>query len=205
MTQSSSPASSRAIDPALARAVAIVALANLAFFGFEFVMARRIGSVSLLADSIDFLEDTALNLLILIALRWNDRARARVGMFLALVLLIPTVATIWTAIEKLLHPVAPEPWLLSATGFGALAVNLGCALLLTRFRHHQGSLTRAAFLSARNDSLANLAIIAAGIITLYWFSGWPDLLVGAGIAWMNATAAKAVWQTARAEHIAASA
>ena len=204
MTQSSSPASSRAIDPALARAVAIVALANLAFFGFEFVMARRIGSVSLLADSIDFLEDTALNLLILIALRWSDRARARVGMFLALVLLIPTAATLWTAIEKLLHPAPPEPWLLSVTGLAALAVNFGCALLLTRFRHHQGSLTRAAFLSARNDTLANLAIITAGIVTVYWSSAWPDLITGAGIAGMNATAAKSVWKAARAEHAAAS-
>ncbi len=201
MDASQHPAQTK-VDPALTRAVAIVALANLAFFGFEFAIARRIGSVSLFADSIDFLEDTALNLLILLALRRSDRTRARVGMFLALVLLIPTIATIWAAIEKLLHPVAPEPWLLSATGFGALIVNFGCALILTRFRHHQGSLTRAAFLSARNDTFANLAIIAAGIVTLYWFSGWPDFIVGVGITWMNATAAKAVWQAARAEHAA---
>jgi Co/Zn/Cd efflux system component len=189
----------------LARAVAIVALANLAFFGFEFFMARQIGSVSLLADSIDFLEDTALNLLILMALRWGDRNRARVGMLLSLVLLVPTAATLWTAIEKLLHPAPPEPWLLSATGLAALAVNFGCALLLAHFRDHQGSLTRAAFLSARNDTFANLAIIVAGIVTLYWFSGWPDLVTGAAIAWMNFTAAKAVWQAARTEHIAAQA
>lgn len=199
------PASKSAPSCALARAVAIVALANLAFFGFEFFMARKIGSVSLLADSIDFLEDTALNLLILIALRWSDRNRARVGMMLALILLIPTAATLWTGVEKLIHPAAPEPWLLSTTGLAALAINFGCALLLAHFRHHQGSLTRAAFLSARNDTFANLAIIAAGIVTLYWFSGWPDLLVGAGIVWMNFTAAKAVWQAARAEHTAAQA
>lgn len=202
---SSSPAASRTLHPALARAVAIVAFANLAFFGFEFFMARKIGSVSLLADSIDFLEDTALNLLILLAFRWSERARARLGMLLALLLLIPTAATLWTAVEKLLHPAAPAPWLLSATGLAALAVNFGCALLLTRFRHHPGSLTRAAFLSARNDTFANLAIIAAGIVTLYWASAWPDLLTGAGIAWMNATAAKAVWQAARAEQAAAGA
>lgn len=203
MTQSSSSsAPSPATSSALTRAVAIVALANLAFFGFEFFMARRIGSVSLLADSIDFLEDTALNLLILIALRWSDRARARVGMLLAIVLLVPTAATLWTAIEKLLHPATPEPYLLAVTGCAALAVNLGCALLLAHFRHHQGSLTHAAFLSARNDTLANLAIIAAGIVTLYWPSAWPDLIVGAGIAWMNATAARSVWQAARAEHAA---
>jgi Co/Zn/Cd efflux system component len=42
-------------------------------------------------------------------------------------------------------------------------------------------LTRAAFLSARNDAIANVAIIAAGFATAYlWHSAWPDLIVGAG-------------------------
>ena len=57
-------------DPALRRAVRIVALLNIAYFGIEFGVARSIGSVSLFADSIDFLEDTALNLLVLFALGW---------------------------------------------------------------------------------------------------------------------------------------
>ncbi len=45
----------------LRRAVLVVALANLAYFFVEFAVARRIGSVSLFADSVDFLEDTAVN------------------------------------------------------------------------------------------------------------------------------------------------
>ena len=180
--------------------VLIVALANLTYFFVEFVVARRIGSVSLFADSIDFLEDAAVNTLIAVALGWSLKQRARIGMLLAGILLIPTAALLWTAWQKLSAPTPPEPWLLSTTGFGALLVNLGCAFALTRFRHHSGSLTRAAFLSARNDALANLAIIVAGLITLEWLSGWPDLIVGLGIALMNADAAKAVWIAAQNEH-----
>ena len=45
---------------ALRRTVALVVLLNLAYFGVEFTVARLIGSVSLFADSIDFLEDTAV-------------------------------------------------------------------------------------------------------------------------------------------------
>ncbi len=187
-------------DAGLRRAVLIVAFANLAYFFVEFVVARRIGSVSLFADSIDFLEDTALNLLVVVALGWSLKSRARVGMLLAAILLIPTTALLWTAWQKINAPTPPEPWLLSTTGFGALVVNFGCALLMLRFRHHSGSLTRAAFLSARNDVLANVAIIGAGFITLYWLSGWPDLIVGLGIAAMNADAAKTVWKAAREEH-----
>lgn len=194
-----------AAAPALRRAVLIVALANLAYFGVEFAVARQIGSVALLADSIDFLEDTAVNLLILLAMGWSLAARARVGMLLAGILLVPGLATLWTAWEKFSHPLPPDPALLSATGIGALIVNLGCALLLARFRHQSGSLTRAAFLSARNDAAANLAIIGAALVTLVWPSGWPDLIVGLGIALMNADAAREVWEAARDEHRSAAA
>jgi hypothetical protein len=77
----------------------------------------------------------------------------------------------------------------------------GQTLILTRYRRHSGSLTRAAFLSARNDAVANIFIIAAGLVTAFlWASAWPDLIVGLGIAGMNADAAREVWQAAREEH-----
>ena len=184
-------------------AVGLVALLNLAYFGIEFAVASTIGSVSLFADSVDFLEDASVNLLILTALRWSVRNRARVGMALALILLLPGLATLWTAWTKFHVAVAPDPMPLTLAGLGALIVNLGCAFMLARFRHHAGSLTRAAFLSARNDAFANVAIIAAGLVTAaLWRSAWPDLIVGLAIALMNADAAREVWSTARTEHSA---
>jgi Co/Zn/Cd efflux system component len=184
---------------AVRRAVAFVAAANFAYFFVEFGVAQRIGSVSLFADSVDFLEDTAVNVLILLAITWSVRARANVGIVLAGLLLIPGLATLWTAWEKFSSPSPPEPWMLSLTGLGALAVNLTCAVVLTQFRKHSGSLTRAAFLSARNDAIANVAIVAAGLLTMYWVSGWPDLVVGLAIAAMNADAAREVLEAAREE------
>lgn len=189
--------------PALRRVVAIVAALNLAYFGIEFAVALAIGSVSLFADSVDFLEDTSVNILILMALGWSLRARARTGMLLAGILMVPALATLWAIWSKFNAPVPPEALSLTVTGLGALAVNLTCAFLLARFRHHSGSLTKAAFLSARNDALANVAIIVAGILTAYTLSIWPDLIVGIGIAAMNADAAREVWEAAREEHRAA--
>jgi len=187
-------------DVALKKVVMFVALANLAYFFVEFAVARSIGSVSLLADSIDFLEDTSVNFLIAIAIGWSAKNRARVGMLMAVILLVPALALLRTAWQKFNTPIPPEAWLLSLTGLGALIVNVSCAFLLARFRHHSGSLTRAAFLSARNDAYANIAIILAGVVTLEWYSGWPDLIVGLGIATMNADAAKEIWEAAREEH-----
>jgi Co/Zn/Cd efflux system component len=190
---------------ALRRAVRLVALLNLGYFGVEFAVALAIGSVSLFADSIDFLEDAAVNGLILVALAWSAHRRSLVGMALAAILLAPGLATLWTAWEKVAVPVPPAPVPLSLAGCGALVVNLCCACLLVRFRAQSGSLTRAAFLSARNDVLANIAIIAAGLGTAATVSLWPDLMVGLGIFLMNLDAAREVYTTARRERSLASA
>ncbi|MEO7681410.1 MAG: cation transporter [Sphingomonas sp.] len=185
----------------LRRAVAIVAALNLAYFGIEFAVATAIGSVSLFADSVDFLEDTSINLLIVFALGWSARNRSRLGMALAIILLLPGLATLWAAWQKIGSLAAPNPLALPLTGLGALAVNLTCAFILARYRHHRGSLTKAAFLSARNDALANVAIIVTALITNFvWRSAWPDLIAGLGIALMNADATRAVWSAANVGH-----
>jgi Co/Zn/Cd efflux system component len=82
-----------------------------------------------------------------------------------------------------------------------MAVNLTCALMLARHRIQGGSLTRAAFLSARNDVLANVAIIGAGVVTAYTLSAWPDLVVS--IFLLNLDAAREVYIAARRERASA--
>jgi Co/Zn/Cd efflux system component len=188
-------------DRSLRRTVRLVALLNLAYFGVEFSVALAIGSVSLFADSIDFLEDASVNLLVLLALGWSLRWRVRTAIVLAVLILIPGLTTLWTAWQKVMEPIAPSPMPLSLAGAGAFVVNLTCAILLSRQQHHGGSLTRAAFLSARNDVLANVAIVVAGLVTAFvWRTAWPDVIVGLGIAVLNVGAAKEVYEAARQEH-----
>ncbi len=187
------------VHPGLRRVVALVALLNIGYFGIEFGVATAIGSVSLFADSVDFLEDAAVNLLVLLALGWAPRRRALVGVALGLLLLAPGVATLWTAWQKIGAPVPPAPLPLMLAGLGALVINLSCALMLARWRETRGSLTRAAFLSARNDAIANLAIIAAALLTVAYPSAWPDLAVGLGIFLLNLNAAREIWEAAHRE------
>ena len=73
------------MDARLRKVVVIVAVLNLAYFGVEFAVARTIGSVSLFADSVDFLEDASVNILIAVALGWSAANRARLGMALSLI------------------------------------------------------------------------------------------------------------------------
>lgn len=181
------------------RAVLIVGLLNLGYFGIEFTTALLIGSVSLFADSVDFLEDASINFLIVVAVAWSARSRSVVGRILALVILVPAVVTFVTAIVKIFDPVAPAFAPMSLAALGALVVNLACAFILMRHRHHEGSLSRAAWLSARNDALANLGIIAAAFVAIPLQSGWPDIIVGIAIGLLNLDAARTVWRVASDE------
>jgi Co/Zn/Cd efflux system component len=183
----------------LRRAVIWVAVLNLAYFFVEFGVARAIGSVSLFADSIDFLEDASVNFLVLVALGWTTKRRATVGFLLAVLLLVPGIATAWLAIAKFMDPVPPAELPMSLAGLGALIVNVTCAFLLVKVRNVAGSLSRAAFLSARNDAYANCAIILAALVTHFWLSAWPDLIVGIGIFLLNLGAAHEVYEAARKE------
>ncbi|MDE2182960.1 MAG: cation transporter [Alphaproteobacteria bacterium] len=187
-------------EAALRDAVRFVIVANLAYFFVEFSVALAIHSVALFADGIDFLEDASVNSLILLALAWPARARARVGMGMAALLLVPGIAAAWTAWQNFSAHVIPASLPLTLTGLGALAVNFTCAAALLRFRHHGGSLTKAAFLSARNDVLVNVAVIAAGVATALSRSLWPDLIVGLGIAVLNAGSAREILEAALEEH-----
>ena len=73
------------------------------------------------------------------------------------------------------------------------------ALLLVKVRNVAGSLSRAAFLSARNDAYAGGAIVLAAGVTVFWPSAWPDLVVGIGIFLLNLGAAHEVFEAARRE------
>lgn len=190
--------------PRIKGIIQFVALANLLFFFVEFYYARKIESVSLFGDSIDFLEDASINYLILIGLSWSATARAKLGRFLAFIILIPGLSSIWVVVLKIQNLSIPVPATLSVVGAGALLVNSICAFRIAKIQKNAGSLVKAAYLSARNDVLANVAIIIAGFLTYGTQSFWPDLIVGIGIILMNADAAKEVWEAAKKDHALAS-
>ena len=190
-------------EAALRRVVLVVAALNLGYFVVEAAMAVLIGSVSLLADSVDFLEDAAINLLIALALGWSLRRRAVAGHVMAMVILVPALAAAWQVVARFGDPAPPSVLPLVLTAGGAALVNGTCAVILSRVRSHGGSLSAAAFLSARSDVAVNLAIIAMGVVTAVTRSGWPDLVLGAVIVVVNGSAALEVWRLAGEERLAA--
>ena len=162
----------------LRRVVLVVAGLNLAYALVEASVALAIGSVSLLADSVDFVEDTAVNLLIALALGWPLARRAMVGHVLAGIILVPAVVAAWQAVVKAFDPVAPDVTLLFVTAAGAAVVNTVCALGRR---------------SSRNEVAVNVAIMAMALVTAWTGSGWPDIVLGCVIVVVSSRAAWEVW------------
>lgn len=185
---------------ALKPVVARVAILNLSYFVIEFYFAQRFNSVALLSDSLDFLEDASVNILIFLAFSLAVIWRKRLSYIFALLLLLPGISFLYNAFHQIAHPVAPTGEGMSIVGLGALVVNLYCAIILNKFKDIKGGLAKAAYFSARNDAVSNILIIIAGFVTLFWISAIPDLIVGAVIFLMNADSARDILQAARAEH-----
>jgi Co/Zn/Cd efflux system component len=183
----------------LRKTVLTVATLNLIYFLVEFYFGRLYDSVALLSDSIDFLEDASINILVALAIGWSLRKRQAVTYLLALLLLVPGIAFLWNAFDQLFNPDIPVGEGMSVVGFGALIVNVFCAFLIARHRSEEGGLVMAAFFSARNDAIANLLIIIAGFVTILSPSIWPDFIIGIAIFLMNADAAKVVIESTRKE------
>ena len=181
------------------RTLLIVALLNFSYFFIELLAAVKITSVSLFADSIDFLEDTFVNLLIFFSFLISSNFRPKLGKILVIIILLPGLAALWTAWQQIVKPSTPEAFELTLVGLGALLVNFICTIVLMDFRKNKESLMKAAFLSARNDVLSNLAIITAGLVIMIYPSIWPDLIVGIIIFLINFDAAYKVYQIAKNE------
>lgn len=190
--------SASSLNQSARKIVMIVAALNLFGFAVEFIVAWAIGSASLFADAADFMEDFLIALLVVTALGWSVASRRKASVGLAALILIPAIAAFGTAIWKIISGAPPEGFTLSATAVFAMVVNLISALLLMRLRGG-GALVHGAWLAARNDVLANVLILAAGIVTIFWATIWPDVVIGVIIGVINLRAAQEVLEQARAE------
>ena len=181
--------------------VLFVAIINFSYFCVEFFSAFNIHSVSLFADSIDFLEDSFINLLIFFAISWSISTKVKIGYLLSFFLLIPCLAVFWGIWQQIIEPELPLGFGISLVGLGALIVNCSCAFILISLKDFNGSLTKAAFLSARNDVISNFTIIITGYLTSIYKSIWPDIITGLVIVLINSQASLKVYREAKREKL----
>ncbi|MEZ5646871.1 MAG: cation transporter [Burkholderiaceae bacterium] len=167
-------------------------------FFVELAAGWQAGSVSLLADAVDFAGDAAnygLSLAVLsMAVVWRSRAALVKGSTMLAYGLFVLVKAAW-AWEG---GGVPHAGTMGAVGLLALLANVGVAILLYRWRQGDANM-RSVWLCSRNDALSNLAVIGAAAGVFGTGSAWPDLLVAAIMAALAISAGWSVVRQARLE------
>ena len=156
------------------------------------------GSVSLLADAIDFAGDSLNYGLSLMALSMGMVWRSRVAWLKGATMLVWGLAVIARAGWMAWAGTVPRAETMGAIAVLAFAANLGVAFMLYAFRDGDANM-RSVWLCTRNDAIGNVAVMlaAAGVFTTA--TAWPDLAVAAGMAVLAISAGLEVLQRARRE------
>ncbi|MEJ5990381.1 cation transporter [Ramlibacter sp. PS3R-8] len=186
------------VPPGYRRVLWIALVVNALMFALEVGGGLSSGSVSLLADAIDFFGDAANYGLSLAVLAMGVVARARAAAFKAATMLLFGVAVLARAAWGAWNGVAPEPLTMGVIGTLALLANVGVAVLLYAYREGDANM-RSVWLCTRNDAIGNVAVLLAAVGVFGSGTRWPDLLVAAVMAGLALTAGLSVLRQARRE------
>lgn len=185
-------------DRAYQRVLYVVLALNAIMFLVESVAGYIAGSAALQADAVDFLGD-ALNYVSALyvlnkSLRWKSGAAFVKGCVIGLFGLFLLGNTLY----HWLYGTTPQAETMGAIGIVALLVNATCASLLYRFR--KGDSNRSSvWICSRNDAIANILVIGAGVIVYFTHSQLPDLIVSFIISALALSGASQIIRRARSE------
>lgn len=197
-TCSTETAANATLDPRWRRALWIALVVNAAMFVVELAAGLQAGSVSLLADAIDFAGDAVnygLSLAVLsMALVWRSRAAWIKGASMFAYGLFVLGKAAWV----LRSGSVPEPLTMGAVAFIAMIANVGVAVLLYTWRNGDANM-RSVWICSRNDALSNVAVMLAAAGVFGTGSAWPDLAVAAVMAGLALTGGAQVMRHARRE------
>lgn len=186
------------VDPTYRKILWIALAVNAAMFGVELFGGWAAGSVSLLADAVDFFGDAAnyaVSLFVLgLAPIWRSRTALLKGLTMGGYGLFVLGAAPWNAAAGTM----PEHATMGTIGFIALLANLLVAALLFSYRNGDSNM-RSVWLCTRNDAIGNVAVMLAAAGVFGTGAGWPDIVVASIMGVLGLSAAKTVVTQARAE------
>jgi Co/Zn/Cd efflux system component len=179
------------VDSRYRRILWIALLVNAGMFGIEIFGGWRSGSLSLLADAIDFLGDAANYAVSLFVLGMVPIWRSRTALIKGYTMGAYGIFILAMAGWNLASGTVPEAATMGRIGFLALAANVLVAVLLFAYRNGDSNM-RSVWLCTRNDAIGNVAVMLAALGVLGTGAGWPDILVAVVMGILGLSAARAV-------------
>lgn len=185
-------------SPAYRRALVAVIILNATLFAVEMTAGALAGSRALQADALDFAADALTYGLSLAVIGRPLALRARIAQLKGLSLAAMGLFVLGMAVRDMLAPGLPRAEVMGLVGFLALAANLASVLILMRWRDGDANV-RSVWLCSRNDAIGNVAVMGAAVLVAASGSGWPDLIVAAGLAGLFLSSALQILRRAGAE------
>jgi Co/Zn/Cd efflux system component len=180
------------------RALWFALAVNATMFGVEIISGWQGGSVSLLADAVDFFGDAAnyaISLFVFsLGALWRSRTALSKGVMMAAYGLFILGQTAWWAANGS----TPHAEVMGVVALIALVANVSVAVVLYAFRQGDADM-RSVWLCSRNDAIGNLAVLAAALGVFGTGTNWPDLVVAAGMAILALSSSVTVIRQARRE------
>ena len=188
----------QAADPRYRRILVVALALNLTMFAVELAAGMASGSVSLLADAIDFFGDAANYAVSLAVLSMALVVRARAAMFKAACMLGFGLFVLGKVAWSARTGVPPAAITMGVVGLLALCVNMGVAFMLYAYRNGDANM-QSVWLCSRNDAISNIAVMLAAVGVFGTASAWPDLAVASVMGLLAITSAVTVFKSARKE------
>ncbi|MBU0541887.1 MAG: cation transporter, partial [Gammaproteobacteria bacterium] len=177
------------VSPTYKKVLWVALIINLGMFLVEVASGLKAGSVSLLADSLDFFGDAANYAVSLFVLGMALSIRAKAALVKGATLGIFGVGVLAYTAYRLWTGQVPEPLTMGVVAVLALVANVAVALILYKWREGDSNM-QSVWLCSRNDAIGNVAVVAAAGLVAWTGSAWPDLAVAALMATLGITAAR---------------
>jgi cation diffusion facilitator family transporter len=173
---------------------------NAVMFGLELTIGIVAGSTALVADALDMFADATVYGISLGAIGKSLRQKARAAWLSGIFQITLAVLVLVNVIKRFFFDEVPTSGLMMGIGCLALIANVICLTLIAK--HRQGEVhMRASWIFSRNDVIANLGVIAAGLLVNLLNSRFPDLIIGFAIALLVLRGGIEIIQDARLEKL----
>jgi len=185
-------------DRSETRVLVVLLLINGAMFLVESGVGWWAQSTALIADAMDMLADAMVYAVGLYAVGKTAAAKIHAATLSGWLQVGIGLLVLVDSIRRFVSGSEPVSTLMMAMGVAALAANIICLLLISR--HREGEVhMRASWIFSKNDVIANIGVILAGVLVAMTGSRIPDLVIGFVVATVVVRGGVAILQDAREE------
>lgn len=160
-----------------------VLIINFAMFFVEAGSGLHFESLALLGDSLDMLGDAIAYGSSLFVLNKSLYSKARASQLKAWIMILLGLFVAGRALYRSFYVEIPDSIGMSAIGTLALLANIYCLWLLSKHKDDDINFT-SVWICSRNDIIANTSVLLAAALVYFTHNQWPDIIVGAGIAFL---------------------